>query len=111
MKSSRYLLPLAALALSGVAAAGSPITQSVVVRYGDLNLNSRAGVVGLHKRIHNAAESVCGELNSRVMGLRDVYDQCVKEAVNNSVAAVGNVNLTNFHVNRGKAAVLASTDY
>ncbi|HEV7606722.1 MAG TPA: UrcA family protein [Steroidobacteraceae bacterium] len=110
MKSTKFLLPLAALALSGAAAAGSPLTESVVVRYGDLDLNSRAGVVGLHKRIHNAAESVCGNLSSRVMGLREVYDECVKEAVDNSIAAVGNLNLTNFHANRGKVAVLASAD-
>jgi UrcA family protein len=110
MKSMKFLLPLAVLALSGAAAASSPLTRSTVVRYGDLDLNSHAGVVGLHKRIHNAAESVCGELNTRVMGLRDLYDTCVKEAVSNSVAAVGNVNLTNFHANRGRVAVLASAE-
>ncbi|MEO8017048.1 MAG: UrcA family protein [Pseudomonadota bacterium] len=104
----KYLLPLAALVLSGAAAAGSRLTESVVVRYGDLNLETRAGVVSLHRRLHNAAESVCGNLNSRVMGLREVYDECVQEAVTNGVAAVDNVNLTNFHANRGKASVLAS---
>ena len=81
MKSIKSLLPVAALAISGIAAAGSPDSNSVVVRYGDLNLNSQAGVKSLHKRIRNAAESVCSELNTRVLGLRDVYDQCVDEAV------------------------------
>ena len=81
MKSIKSLLSVAALAISGVAAAGSPDSHSVVVRYGDLNLNSQAGVASLHKRIRNAAESVCSELNNRVLGLRDMYEQCVSEAV------------------------------
>ena len=81
MKSIKSLLSVAALAISGIAAAASPDAHSVVVRYGDLNLNSQAGVASLHKRIRNAAESVCSELNSRVLGLRDTYDQCVNEAV------------------------------
>jgi UrcA family protein len=110
MKSIKFLLPLAALALSAAAAAGSPLTASVVVRYGDLDLNSHAGVSGLHKRIHNAAEAVCGNLNSRVMGLREVYDECVKEAVTNGVTSVGNDNLTNFHANHGRTSVVASSD-
>jgi UrcA family protein len=110
MKSIKYLLPLAALALSGAAAAGTPLTESRVVRYGDLNLDSRAGVASLHKRIRNAAESVCGNLNSRIAGVKGLYDDCVKQAVDNGVAAVGNVNLTNFHTTRTHVPVLASAD-
>ncbi|HEY6125651.1 MAG TPA: UrcA family protein [Steroidobacteraceae bacterium] len=108
MKSIKFLLPVAALALSGVAAAGSRDVASVVVRYGDLNLNSRAGVVGLHKRLRNAAESVCGNLDSRILGLSDAFDQCVDEALANGVAAVGNPNLSDFHASKGKGAVVAS---
>lgn len=108
MKSFKFLLPVAALALCGVAAASSRYVESVVVRYGDLNLDSNAGVAKLHKRIRVAAESVCGNLNSRVMGLRDAYEACVHEAVTNSVAAVGNSNLSNFHERKGRTAVLAS---
>jgi UrcA family protein len=108
MKSVRFLLPVAALALSGVAAAGSRDISSVVVRYGDLNLNSHAGVAGLHKRLRNAAESVCGNLNSRILGLNDAYVQCVDDALANGVAAVGNPDLSIFHANKGKGAVVAS---
>ena len=104
----KKLLPLVALAVSGVAAAGQPKAEGVVVHFGDLNLNSQAGVVSLHKRIRNAAESVCSPLDLKVLGLRDTYDECVKEAVENGVAAVGNPNLSNFHANKGKREVLAS---
>jgi UrcA family protein len=108
---NKFLLPLAALALSGTAAAaGTPITESVVVRYGDLNLNTQAGVVSLHRRIRHAAESVCHDLNSRILGLHDAYAGCVKEALTNGVTAVGNVNLINFHANRRRSSVVASSD-
>jgi UrcA family protein len=108
MKSIKFLLPVVALAISGIAAAGSSDVNSVVVRYGDLNLNSQAGVASLHKRIRNAAESVCRELNNRVLVLRDIYDECVSQAVTNGVAQVANPNLSNFHRSKGKSPVLAS---
>ena len=98
MKSIKYLLPLAALALAGAASAASRDANSVVVRFGDLDLNSQAGVTRLHKRIRNAAESVCGPLETRILGLRDAYDECVAEAVSNGVAAVA----------KGKTPALAS---
>src|SRR5262245_30020492 len=108
MKSMKFLLPLAALVFSGMASAASTDAKSVVVRYGDLNLNSQVGVARLHKRIRNAAESVCSELNNRVLGLRDAYDACVNEAVTKGIADVANPNLTNFHRSKGKGVVLAS---
>jgi len=83
-------------------------SHRAVVHFGDLNLNSQAGVVSLHKRIRNAAESVCSPLDLRVLGLRDQYDECVKEAVENGVTAVANPNLSNFHASKGKREVLAS---
>ena len=104
----KKFLPLVALAVSGVAAAGMPKQEGIVVHFGDLNLNSQAGVVSLHTRIRNAAESVCSPLDLRILGLRDQYDECVKEAVNNGVAAVANPNLTNVHANKGKRAIVAS---
>jgi UrcA family protein len=108
MKSIKFLFPVVALTISGIAAAGSSDVNSVVVRYGDLNLNSQAGVASLHKRIRNAAESVCSELHNRVLVLRDIYDECVSHAVTNGVTAVANPNLSNFHRRKGKPAVLAS---
>ena len=104
----KKFLPLVALAVSGIATAAMPKSEGVVVHFGDLNLNSQAGVVSLHTRIRNAAESVCSPLDLRILGLRDAFDECVKEATNNGVAAVANPNLTNFHANKGKRAIVAS---
>ncbi len=104
---NKYLLPLVALAMAGTAAAAQDVT-SVVVRFGDLDLNSPTGVARLHKRIRNAAESVCNRLDTRILGLRDAYDECVKEAMSNGVSAVANPNLSNFHAGKGKRSILAS---
>ena len=93
------LLPVAAcLALSGVAAVSIPKDlPSVVVKYGDLSLNTKTGVASLHARIKNAAKYVCSSLDSRVLGLREQYEQCVSDAVKQSVAAVGNEDLVRYH--------------
>jgi UrcA family protein len=93
------LLPLAAaFALTGVANA-STVRElpSVVVKYGDLDLGTVEGVVTLHARLRRAAKDVCGQLDSRVLGLREYYAHCVSEAVTTSVARVGNPSLTSFH--------------
>ena len=104
------LLPVAAaLALSGVASA-STVRQlpSVVVKYGDLNLDTVDGIATLHARLNKAARQVCSQLDSRVLGLRDQYDLCVSSAVSQSVAKVDNPRLTSFHRHGRKAAAVAS---
>src|SRR5688500_14189417 len=100
MKSIKILLAAAALSVSGLATAAAPDTLSVTVRFGDLNLNSKAGIASLHKRIRNAAESVCGPLESRILGFNDEFETCVEDAVARGVAAVGNPQLTQVAVNR-----------
>jgi UrcA family protein len=98
-----------ALAISGFAAAGTPKNpQSVVVKYSDLSLSTKAGVASLHSRIRNAAEAVCSPLNSRILGLREQYELCVSDAVAEGVASVGNANLSNFHLYGAKAVMVAS---
>jgi UrcA family protein len=107
MKSIKLLLAVAALSVSGMAGAGAR-DAGVVVRYGDLNLSSQAGVATLHKRIRNAAASVCSPLETRILGLRDAFDACVDDAVSRGVAAVGHPNLTQFHASKGNGPVVAS---
>ena len=104
----KYLLPIAALMLSGVASAEIRTNPGVVVRYGDLNLNTQAGVSRLHKRLKNAAVSVCTPLESGFLEKRSQHDQCVAEAIADSVAKVGNVNLTNYHAHKTRGVIVAS---
>lgn len=108
MNYLKTLLPIAALALSGLATAASRDVNAVTVQYGDLNLNSQAGIASLHKRIQNAAESVCSSLETRILGLRAAYNSCVEQAVEEGVQSVGNANLTAFHAVKGKTVVMAS---
>ena len=85
------LLPVAvALAFSGVASASiSKEIPSVVVKYGDLSVNTKAGVATLHARLKTA-------------------ERCVSDAVKQSVAAVGNPELTRFHRYGGRLDFVAS---
>lgn len=104
--TNRYtkLLPLvAALAVSGLANANvnDSITikdaKSVVVKYGDLNLNTKDGVKTLHARLRKAANQVCRPFDGRELSHNVEYGGCVTDAVNRAVADVGNVNLTRLH--------------
>ena len=106
------LLPLAAaLALGGVAGAGTVRElPSVVVKYGDLDLNTVDGAATLHARLRRAAKDVCGQLDSRVLGLREQFEHCVSDAVATSVARVDNPRLTSFHRHGRKAVAVASND-
>ena len=93
------LLPLtAALALSSLASAETIVDPpSLVVKYEDLNLDTRSGVSRLHARLRSAAKKVCSPLDGSVVAKQGMYDACVTEAVARSVAKVGNANLTQYH--------------
>lgn len=110
MKSIKLLTAaVAALAVGGIAQAEAlRETVSVVVKYGDLDLESSEDVRILRKRIRNAAQSVCGTLETRILGLRDAYEDCVREAFTDGVAAVGNPNVTNYRPARRLPEVAAN---
>ena len=105
--TNRYtkLLPLiAALAVSGLANANvnnDSITvkdaKSIVVKYGDLNLNTKDGVKTLHSRLRKAANQVCQPFDGRDLTHNVAYGGCVSDAVTRAVADVGNANLTRLH--------------
>ena len=59
-------------------------------------------------RLRSAARQVCSELDSRVLGLREEYARCVKDAITQSVAKVGNQNLSQFHRYGGRALVASN---
>jgi UrcA family protein len=111
MKSFKLLLPAIALAMTGIATAAiraDADVPSVVVQYGDLNLNSKAGVLRLRARLLGAARSVCSALDTSVLGTHGRYEACVDDALAKSIAAVGNVHLSNYHRYRILPAVLAA---
>lgn len=64
--------------------------EHAVVRYGDLNLDSRAGVDLLYDRIASAARSVCGVGQIGSLSARVEARRCEAEALAHAVAAVDN---------------------
>jgi UrcA family protein len=114
MKTSiKLLLPVVAATLTSLAPASVPANgavgvPSVTVRYDAATLVSPSGVKALHNRLAMAARSVCKPLDSRILGLREQYDQCVRESVRRSIADVGNANLTNYHRFGALARVVAA---
>jgi len=103
MKTSiKLLLPIVAATITSLASATERVeirsgVPSVVVKYDLASLTTRAGVQDLHSRLAIAAQAVCTELDTKVLGLREQYDQCVRDSVRRSVADVGNDNLTMYH--------------
>jgi len=83
------LAALSATMLVGVSHAASPDNvPSRVVDYQDLDLNSNAGVQALYRRIHFAADQVCGRADSRELARSQVKKACVERAVSDAIATV-----------------------
>jgi UrcA family protein len=101
-KSIKLLLPVVAVTLTSLASATERVAipadaPRVVVKYDAASLVSRSAIKDLHGRLFVAARIVCQQLESRLLGLREQHDQCVRDAVQRSVADVGNDNLTKYH--------------
>lgn len=113
MKSIKLLAAVAALTVSTLASATAPALNndvpSVIVKYSEPTLVTATGVKNLHSRLRFAAESVCSVLDSRVLGLREQYDQCVRDAIAQSVASVDNANLTAYHRTRSLPRAVAAS--
>jgi UrcA family protein len=105
MNTSNYIKQMAMAGVAAICLASTTMAAHAddasadaptrTVHYADLNLNTPAGVSVLYKRIRNAAEQVCGDVNSRQLDLAKAAQACVSHAVYVSVHAVNNVRLTN----------------
>ena len=60
--------------------AAAPVTRTVAVAYGDLNLAKPGGRTALHARITSAARSVCHN-GGRDLASQIIYNRCVKTAI------------------------------
>jgi UrcA family protein len=78
------------------------------VRYSDLNLTTQAGAAVLYKRIHNAAEAVCGDVDSRQLARAAAAKACVNQAVFTGVRSVNAPLLTSeYNAHAGVAQTLS----
>jgi UrcA family protein len=82
-------LTLLCPSVSGASADSEP--KRVVVSFADLNLESARGNEMLNRRIHQAAETVCGDLNSPALDARMRYEDCLRDATQRALADVRRV--------------------
>jgi len=80
------------------AAEGGDSPPQQVVRFGDLNLTSSEGVSVLYRRIHSAANEVCGGADTRELARVAATKACVDSAISQAVAAVNNPLLTSLYL-------------
>lgn len=76
---------------------------SVVVAYGDLNLDSDQGVAQLQRRLVAAANKVCGRPDPRNLRMAEAARDCVDQAMVRAVAKVGNERLARLNESRTRA--------
>ena len=106
MRSQLIVGCLTVVGLAGPLTAGAVTTTSPdsdavpsrVVRFADLNLDSREGVRRLYSRIKSAAEEVCVPVYFRATASNVSQRQCQQRAVEAAVAAVRSDSLTALHL-------------
>ena len=88
--------------------ASEPDTMSVNVSVADLNLASPAGAKVVLRRIHNAAQTICGgepDIRSERFA---IYQACVRTTVDTTVASLGSPMVT--ALNQGQPTPIAMAD-
>jgi UrcA family protein len=70
------------------------VTKSQVVRFGDLNLSSDAGIRTLYQRIRSAAKNVCAQTNDTMVLERKNLRLCLDKAVGDAVDKINRPALT-----------------
>jgi len=88
IKNVAVVAAVAAVMWVGVAQATEVPAQ--VVGFKDLNLKTDAGVQALYKRIHRAADQVCGNADGRELEIARAHQACVEQAIADAMAAVHN---------------------
>lgn len=83
--------------------ASSIQVASVVVAYGDLNLDSDQGVARLQRRLVSAANQVCGRPDPRNLRMAEAARECFDAALVRAVAKVGNERLARLNEARTRS--------
>jgi UrcA family protein len=92
------------IALIGGALLGSQVfaaeptdPPSITVKYGDLNLQTPAGVEALYKRIHIAATQVCDSGGDRNLSILTYDRKCAAASETQAIEKVHNAALSAFY--------------
>jgi UrcA family protein len=117
MYAKTFLTTVAALASIGFAgaslaapAAANPDQMSVAVGVGDLNLATQPGAAVALRRIHNAAQSICGPAPD----IKDLertadYRGCVAASMGPAVASLNNPLVTALYTGQGEHTAMLET--
>jgi UrcA family protein len=116
--SRNFLAAVAAVCLASVAvvAHADEAANDVparTVHYSDLDINTPAGAAVLYARIRNAAQQVCGDVDSRQLAVAVAAKACVNRAVYSSVRSVNSPKLTsvyNSHVGATQQQIKLAVD-
>ncbi len=91
-----FSLPAFASADSGAKLKGT----SVKVQYSDLNVEKKAGVEQLYRRLQLASKQVCGVESLKIAGsIRAVSEsrRCYRETLDAAIVKMDNAHLTEIH--------------
>lgn len=116
MYAKTLLTTVAFVAFSGfagasLAAPAAPSDQvSVAVGVGDLNLAAQPGAATALRRIHNAAQSICGPAPD----IRDLergadYRACIAASMGPAVASLNNPLVTALYSGQGERTAMLQT--
>lgn len=104
IRTFRPLLLALVLASAGVAgtahAADSAAVPRKQVDFGDLDLSRPAGAEALYRRLHAAAVSVCGDVDTRDLQSRAHRAICREQAMARAVAGIGNPSFAAWYESR-----------
>ena len=106
MRSQFVIGCLTVAGLVGPLTAGAVTTPSLgsdgvprrIVRFADLNLESKEGARRLYSRIKSAAQEVCAPVYFRITESNVSQRHCQERAIDEAVAAVRSESLTALHV-------------
>ena len=96
---------LAGVMAGGAAGAATPggDVPSVVVKFGDLTLDTDSGVNQLYRRIVFAARQVCPDDGMRDLMVHRWVEQCRKQAVARAIQQIDNPRLAALYAGRSKS--------
>jgi UrcA family protein len=89
--------PLTAAAVTTTSPDSDEVPRRIV-RFADLNLQSREGVRRLYARIKSAAQEVCVPVYFRITDSNVSQRHCEERAIDAAVAAVRSESLTALHL-------------
>jgi UrcA family protein len=89
--------PNLSLTVPGIRPAADRDVRTMVVRYGELNLQSDEAIVILYKRIATAADYVCSPtVDPSNLSMIGKWRDCHRSAISRAVADVGEPRLTHY---------------